>query len=66
MTDDIDTLRQALEAALRDAERYRWLRAQCDQVTNLVQYMHKGWHVTVPCLGSNSMDKAIDTAMRQQ
>ena len=52
-----------VRALEKDAERYRWLRAQCDSVTNLVQYRRGNAHNTIPCHTAGYMDLSIDRAM---
>ena len=62
----IAALLAELDDARRDAERYRWLRAQCNSVTNLVQYRHRGCHYTIACNSSIDMDAAIDTGIAER
>lgn len=50
----------------KDAERYRWLREQCNTQTNLVQYLHDGAKYLYTCNSARDMDAAIDSAIAAQ
>ena len=54
---------QQASALRKDAERYRWLRAQCDTTTNLVQYRRGNALNIIPCHSAGDMDFSIDAAM---
>ena len=65
MRTELERLRDENAELRKDAERYRWLRKQCDTTTNLVQYHTGNWKQTIPCNSSGEMDAAIDRAITQ-
>ena len=44
----------------KDAERYRWLREQCDTQATLVQYRHNNAVYVYTCNSAEEMDRAVD------